>query len=63
MEENIKSLNDDVEANKKKIDELKEKNKNLAKKISEAETAKTQLQEKKAALEEEAKADGESVEG
>ena len=40
----------------RQIDELKEKNKNLAKKISEAETAKTQLQEKKTALEEEAKA-------
>ena len=55
----IETISGEITENKNKIEELKERNKNLSKRLTEAEEAKTNLLEKRKVLEEEAKKDNE----
>ena len=53
--EKIREISDEMAENEAKIKELTERNENLSSRLSEAETAKLALIEKRATLEEEAK--------
>ena len=60
-EKSMESISDEMAENEAKIKELTERNENLSSRLSEAETAKLALIEKRAALEEEAKKDAEAT--